>query len=501
MPRSSQTVDDRTPIAGSRLDIAARLGWLLRTHRTVGGFSLREMSAALRDQGVTLSPASLSRIESEGQLSPAALDGYAAVLGLPVGWLRAPAESVCESFRHVTIRPAALDRVSLAEFNRAYEAVTEGSPTGGDWLDFARQHLGPSGFGLPSRLMEQQLGRLAAETARSVTPARMTRRMAMTYLRRSAYGDLLATVADRTVADPASQGHWDVMDVLSARPTRGLVEWAGALLADDSTYTVVGSTFLLQSLLLKSGLGLDDWSGLVPQLERAWARAGGDAARRSALTTLCNALPPQLRSRLEQVCCPDRSSPPAPRTWSRDRANRHYVYAESLATEATTRGGHSDEPLLARLLFESFFDPRGVRMSNATVLVMASPFAAEVVRAILAHPDAAPDQASWAAALRVAAFCHVSGEVPGLDLLLGSTDDREFLHALSLAGRADRPLDDEVVARGLAGGELVVRRTLYCLGMQGDDVRLKEIEGDRGRADWVRGGARWWREQRGRLLQ
>ena len=72
VPRLSGVLDDRTPLTASRIDVAARVGWLLRTHRSVVGLSLREMSVALRDHDVTLSAATLSRIESEGHRSEAA---------------------------------------------------------------------------------------------------------------------------------------------------------------------------------------------------------------------------------------------------------------------------------------------------------------------------------------------------------------------------------------------------------------------------------------------
>ena len=95
MPRVSETVDDRTPITASRIDVAARIGWMMRTHRSVAGLSLREMSAALKEDGAPLSAATLSRIESEGHRSPAALDGYERVLGLCDGALRAPGWTSC----------------------------------------------------------------------------------------------------------------------------------------------------------------------------------------------------------------------------------------------------------------------------------------------------------------------------------------------------------------------------------------------------------------------
>ncbi|WP_180934108.1 helix-turn-helix domain-containing protein [Nocardioides ungokensis] len=137
MPRVSETVDDRTPIAASRIDVAARIGWMMRTHRSVAGLSLREMSAALKGQGAPLSAATLSRIESEGQRSPAALDGYERALGLSDGALRAPVDLMCRTFPYapeVVARPAP---PSLERFSLAFEAIDVASPTGGAWLELA----------------------------------------------------------------------------------------------------------------------------------------------------------------------------------------------------------------------------------------------------------------------------------------------------------------------------------------------------------------------------
>jgi hypothetical protein len=46
-----------------------------------------------------------------------------------------------------------------------------------------------------------------------------------------------------------------------------------------------------------------------------------------------------------------------------------------------------EDPLLSRLLFEAMFDPRGVRLSNATRHLAYSPFSAELVRVLLAERD------------------------------------------------------------------------------------------------------------------
>ena len=179
VPRASEQIDDRTPLSAARIDVAARVGWLLRVHRTAAGMSLRQMSAALGEHGVTLSAATLSRAESEGQRSPQVLDGYGRVLGLPEGSLRAQIDAVCRAFSYAAPRPPEQGARDLAEYSRACDAVQLPAPTGSAWLAFARQHALPRGFGLPSDLMEPLVRQLAGEVGRGVAGARLVRHEAI----------------------------------------------------------------------------------------------------------------------------------------------------------------------------------------------------------------------------------------------------------------------------------------------------------------------------------
>ncbi|MFC4785438.1 helix-turn-helix domain-containing protein [Nocardioides sp. MAHUQ-72] len=498
MPRLSEPVDDKTPLTASRIDVAARIGWLLRIHRTVGGLSLREMSAALKDHGVSLSAATLSRIESEGQRSPAALDGYARVLGLPEGSLRAPVDTVCRTFPYAPAAPPPPASRSLDRFSRAYEAVDVADPTGGAWLELARQHADDGGFGLPVTLMAPLVHRLCLETARSVRTARFTRVEALVTLRLSAYDDLVDDVVRAVVSEPDSRNFWDVMDALTYRPTPSLLAWGGGLLSDPSVYRMRGASYALQNMLVVGGLGLDDWSTVVPLVEAAWRDAGDDPERTGVLKQLWAALPPPLQERYAGSCRPDPAPTSGPTVWVRTRQNPHYVYAETLARAACAQRGLADEPMLARLLFEAMFDPRGVRMSAATLLLGCSPFGAAVVRPLLEEQDSCPDETSRVAATRVAAYCSTGEDLPGVGRLLESPDGQEFLHGLTFVSRGERPLPDASLVRGLSGGEMSERRTLYALGMTGDP-RLHGIEADRSLPTAVRGGARWWLEQGARI--
>ena len=501
MPRNAETIDDRTPLTASRIDIAARIGWLLRTSRSVAGLSLRGMSDALRSYDVALSATSLSRIESEGLRSAAALDGYAAVLGLPDGALRAPVDILCRSFSYAP--PAAPEpaRHCLARFDESFEAITAPRPSGGAWLEFARHHASDGGFGLPTSLMEPHVRRLADELCRSVgVVAHVTRYEALALLCCSAYGDLVESVLREMVLDPDAQVIYDLTSVLSECSTPALLHWAGTMLGHRSIVVARGASYALQSMLVSGGLPVEDWASLVPHFTRAWDDAVADETRRGVLTDLCAALPPSVQSRIRSTCRVEAEPPPGPQVWSRSRTNVHYGFARSVAGAACARRGHHEEPLLERLVFEAMFDPRGVRMYTSTVLLAASPFARVLTPLLVERSGHGPDEASRSAALRVATTCHAGEELPAADPLLRSGSTSEFEAAVMIVGCSGRPLPQDALERGLSGAERTVRRTLHCLGMA-EDPRLADMAFDRGQVESTRRAARWWIERGGRILQ
>jgi hypothetical protein len=462
------------------------------------------MSAALKAHDVTLSTTSLSRIESEGHRSHAALDGYAAVLGLPDGALRSPVDILCRSFSYGPPAPPepALDRrTSLERFSESFEAITAEGPSGGDWMRFARHHASGRGFGLPTTLMETHVRRLADELCRSAAvAAELPRYEALAQLRCSVYGDLVGTVLRELILDPDAQVVYPFTSVLSEHPTPALLHWAGTMLRHESIVVAQGASYALQSMLVIGGLTVEDWESLVPQFTSAWHDDGSDAARRTLLADLCAALPPSVQAQVRSTCCPvEVEAPAGPQVWSRGRRNGHYRFARSIAGAACAQLGHHEEPLLERLLFEAMFDPRGVRMSNASLLIASSPFAGVLAPLLVERRGDGPDEASGYAALRVAASCHAGEELPAADPLLASADPTEFELAAAIVGRSGRWLPHEALERGLSGAETTTRMTLHGLGMAADP-RLVDIAADRRRSDSARRGARWWAERGGRIL-
>ena len=490
MPRASEPVDDTTRLDASRIDVRARIGWLLRVSRTAAGLSLRQLSTALAERGTTLSAASLSRIESEGQRSVPALEGYAAVLGLPEGGLRVPVDYLCQSFAYGPPPVLPPPEPGLAAFSDACRAVGADQVTGVDWLSFSRHHADDTGFGLPAHLMEPHVRRLALEQCRSVGLARWLRYEALAGLRRSRYGDVVLDVVVDVLREPGIQVVEDLVTAMAERPTPGVVAWNCELLRHPSVFLVRAASYTVQSMLVDGGTGLDDWRDLPAAFDEAWCAADGDRARREVLAQLRAALPAPLQKRLT-VPPPPAATGSGPRVWTRSRQNRHYGFASSVAHLVTSHRGLPDDPMLARLLFESLFERRGVRMSTSTVLLAASPYAADLVRVLLAERTHGPDAATAPAASRVAAYCHVGDELPDLGSLLESDDPAELPHLLRIFGDSGLPAPEVAVERGLSGDDLLVRSTLVALGLAGDP-RLVRIAGDTGLPKSTRLAAEWW---------
>ncbi|GCD91044.1 helix-turn-helix transcriptional regulator [Nocardioides sp. LS1] len=500
MPKVSPAADDRTPLAGSRIDIPVRIGWLLRTHRMVAGLSLREMSVELTARGVRLSSSTLSRIETEGHRSPAALDGYADVLGLPDGLLRGTIGLLCRTFRYAppeSREQGEPGRPSLDRFSAACDAVDVPAPTGGAWMRFARAHSYTSGFGLPVRLMEPHLLRINAELGLAVGTAMITRHEALSSLRIGPYGDLLEEVTRDEILVPGHPAVDRLFGPLSDRPTRSLLHWLNDLLRHERVELSRSATYALQSMLLSGDLDAREWATLVPALVEAWSDP--DPGRRSALAQLATALPPELQREVRRSCDVDAALPAPPPDWSRSRRNRHYERARELGRAVCARLGHPEEPLLDRLVFESLFEIRGVRMAHALMLLRASAFRDAFAEVLLEELPRARDEDARTAMRRALVSMHQGRPLPEGAGLLESEDDADFVTGVRLIGSGGGVLPDAAVERGLAGDEEARRHTVTALG-QANDPRLRALRERAGLSRELRDSAVWWSDRSGRIL-
>ena len=499
--RTPGLIEDPTALDGSRIDVSARIGWLLRTSRTSRGVDLSTMAARLTALGLSISAASVSRLETAGHRDGSLIDGYEQALGLAVGHLRSVIDTLCRTFDYAPHDrrpdPAPL---ALAEFSNLVDTVSRPGPTGGDWLRFARQHERPRGYGLTSSQMAPLLRALSSELCRSVGPSYTARYEALARLRSSAYAEVVELVARDLVMAPDAQVVYDLASAVAERPSRGLVDWAGELVNQDSSILVRVGDILLQNMRASGRLTAADWASLDTALLAAFQRHADHPGNRAVLTRLFRTLPPALRAELRPRLAGLLEPAPAAEDWSRTRRNSRLESATRVAVEATTALGLPDEPLLARLLFEALFDFRGPRSSTACLVLMGSPYACAVGRALVDLAGSAGDLETRTNAASVAGMIYLPDPLPDLAAWFASGDPALVRSGYLLTGHAGSLLSDDQLTAGLAGDPADQRLVLYGAGMA-EDPRLAAISTDERQPHAVRAAAAYWLREGGRVVR
>ena len=497
MPRMPSVVEDRSPLDGSRIDVAARIGWLLRVSRTSSGIPLRSMAAELRALGLDTSASALSRLESGGRRQGAVVDGYEQVLGLARGRLRAAIDVLCRTFDNGPAdEEPDLGPSTLGDFSAAVEAVLVDEPCGGDWLRFAREHSGGRGFGLTAAQVEPLTARLAGEMGRSVGVAYTTRYEALSRLRCGPYTEVVGDVVRDLVRAPDTQVLIDLMIVVAEQPTPGVLAWAGGLLSHERRMVVTGAALVLQNMRTLGGLPPAAWLDLVPYFLAAYAEA--DRPRRVILTTLFKNLPPGTRTAIKAGLTRRLEHVPGPAAWSRTRRNQHYEVSSGLATRLCAELGLAEQPLLSRLLFEVLFDFRATRVATSSFLLLASPVAEAVHPLLVETAISGVDEATRQAARGSLVMLQTPNGVPDVRDWLDSPEEDLVDIGGVLLGHAGVPLPERAIEAGLVGDESRVRRTLYSAGMARHPL-LAGISTDPARSPAIRAAAAWWLREGGRV--
>ncbi len=501
VPRQPDVLDDLTPLDGSRIDVGSRIGWLLRTTRSVHRVPLRQMASGLSESGVQVSVASLSRIESEGLRSGAVIDGYERVLGLDPGHLRSVIDALCRTFDYapVDVSPG-LGPADLDEYSRSVDAVLLDEPRGGDWLRFAREHEDDRRFGLPVRSMQPLVARLASETSRAVGIAYLTRYEALSRLRCSAYAPIVDEVVREIVRDPDTQVVVDLMIVVSERPTRSLFEWATELLSHPTLGVVRGASLAIENMRSVGGISPDAWLGLAPAFVRAYALATDDQPRRVTLTKLFKNLPPRTRTAIRAELKERLEHVPGPVGWDVSRQNAHLELARQLADTVCAEMDHPEQPLLARMLFEILYEFRGTRSGTSGLILMASPFVEVVHPHLMDLAVNGPDETSRDGARGVVSALQTAATDLDVTGWLESGDAGLVHTAYLLLGNAGRSMSDEELEAGLAADPVTAGKAIYSAGMA-QHPRLCELAADPTRPGSVRSAAAWWLREGGRIVR
>ncbi len=496
--RHSDEIDDPSPLAGARIDVPARIGWLLRTNRVAAGVPLREFAArAGSGDGSHLSPATLSRVETTGRRSGVVVAAYEQALGLPYGHLRAPLDVLCRTFSYA---PADAEpfvpEPTLAAFSAACDAVA-GEPDGHDWLRFAEYHaLSP--FGLPETGVRPFVDRLASEVGRATGTAYQLRYEALAKLRCSPYADVVAAAVRRAVDVPGMQRPADLLSAVTERPGPELARWCGELLSDPSWQVARAGCLGIQNMRSVGGLRRTDWYPLVPVFADACDAAAGDPLRAPILSATLACCPPEFRTSVQERLRHPLVAPRRAAAWTRTRRNRHFTHAATLA--AGISRASAGETMLARLLFEVLYDFRATHVVTSSFLLAASPFADAVREQLCATALDGPDETTRHGAALAFANLMVPFERADPAPWLAAEDPVVRGAGLTVCGFAGAPLPPALLRTYVVADDELARDALFAAGMSGQP-ELDEIAADPALPAAVRAGARWWRAEGGRIVR
>ncbi|WP_158296449.1 helix-turn-helix domain-containing protein [Nocardioides albidus] len=496
MARHTDEIDDSTPLAGSRIDVGARIGWLLRTSRVAAGVPLRELAARAGD-GDRLSAATLSRVETTGRRSGTVVAAYEQALGLPHAHLRAPIDVLCRTFSYA---PADTDpyvpEPTLAGFTRAVDAVQAESPSAQDWLCFAEYHV-LTPFGLPADTIRPLVVRLVGEVGRAAGLAYQLRYEALSKLRCSPYADVVAEVIVEEVSRPGMQRPADLLSAITELPTPELIAWCGELLAHESWVVARAGCLGIQNMRSVGGLRRADWLPLVPVYAAACDAAAGDPLREPILSATLAGCPPEFRTAVRALLHTELPEPRRASAWSRNRRNRHYTHAAELAAEIT--GTSAGETMLTRLLFEVLYDFRATYVVTSSFLLVASPFADGVREVICRSALHGPDKITRHGAAFAFANLMIPFETADPAPWLASADPVLRGAGLDICAFAGVPLDRDLLRDLVVREDQVGYEAMFAAGMA-QQPELTELASAPDLPAGVREAARWWLAAGGRII-
>lgn len=505
MPAPLTPLRDDSPLGAARVNVPARVAWVLRMARLTagGGHSQAAVGAALRATGVRTHARLMSEVENGKVRHGRIIDGYEQALGLREGQLRAPVDVLCRSLpgspadRDDASRALGGQHLSVDEISARGERVRHPRRTGGSWLAWARAVSSPGARGFPSWIAAPWLDELVDELGRSVGTAYITRYEALSLLRRSAYGGLVLDAARRAVAEPHAQALLDTVNASVECPDHQALSWVGQLLVDSRPMTLRAACNALVNAAASGQVPASEWDVVVDPLVCAYERAvnHGDRARHALLSTVVTALPPRTAAAAGPLLTrPPVPAPGAAALGERTHANRRWRTATGLAERIAEPDDLPDRPLLARLLFEVLHDPRAHHHFTATTLLVAVPFADRVVEVLHDHAVREASDRDRATILYRLTQMVPSPGLGSLPALAGGNPDDVATRAVLLAHagqRVERGVLEEMLTRsGYA------RRALYAAGLTRDPW-LAEIADDRAYPEAVRGAARWWQERDG----
>lgn len=500
--RPAQLPEDATELDADRVDVAARIAWLLRVSRlSASDSAVRSLAGFVTRMGRVgcgTDPGRVSQWET-GTLAvtTAVISAYELVLQLPPGRLR----GVCETIRRTLPSIDGVTRISSAPLadpqsalDCVYDEVVRGEPAGGDWLTLSDLLTGRTPVLIPTAEFERLALRLMLDMMRSVGAGFAARFDALGRL----VDDPRLTVpvlraAHEVLQEPGAQAVVEPLSLFGeVTPSPRIVARMVAMLVDgDNPWVQKGASHALLHMLNRqqmaheslevveravAGLLLDDPNG-----------SGGAAARPLAVR-----LPSRQRSSIGSTRLRTGRRPPSAASIPSAAVLGRFVENGMAGT------GFPDDAMFVRLVRESLSSQRPDRAHLACITLLVSPYRASVAASVveLIEDRSVPEP--------------VHARLGDLLTYVAGTDQHDTLHrwvtgpqedlrlialySLAHSSGVDAEVDlDDLVRRG--GAEATA--ALYAAGMSGHPALA--VWGFSSAAE-LRSRANWW-TRHGKAIQ
>jgi hypothetical protein len=497
--RRAHLPEDTTPYAAPRVDVAARIAWLLRVHRLLseapGTESLRGFSGKLEALGVRADPARVSQWETAAVPVPAGvITAYETVLGLPSGQLLAVSEGLEHSVLSVRRNPAVTGSAIVRQrhLDDAYDRISDGEGRGGDWLTVSGLMTGRGDALMPTRIVQDLSLRLVNEMSRSVGVAYYTRFEALCRL---AAGPVTAGAVVRSisaaVATPGAQSILDAMTVYGEVPQPVVVAHLVRIASHDGGRHRLGAVHALLNMVLMGTLP-DASRHAVEALVVQLLAERGDAAAQELGRMLGERLPAESRRAIRRRCSVSVEPPVAP---TGPRSSPPAVTA-TFVEGARAATGIDEDPMLARLLHEFLAGDFVERQHQAALLMLASPYRSALASTAIGVVQDSVDPETRAITGHLLTYLAGAEHAAPLALLLPTVPlelRNTVLRALTHASASPEyaSLDALAGVPGISDSEI-----LYAAGMSGHPD-LHRLAADPTRPHDQRAGAKWWIDAKG----
>ncbi|WP_299056901.1 hypothetical protein [uncultured Nocardioides sp.] len=499
--RSANQHEDESPLNGALPDVAARMGWLMRTARRLyGGTALRRIDDMAR--ATEYPTARVQRLEAGTLRDADVVLACERALGLREGQLLAPVEVLCRTFPTVSPKERATpgpppDPAVLSALTE--RLLDDGIPTrAGEWLRWARLMAVHGGISLPFSMASSLVVRLIGELSRSAGLGYVARYEALALLRCGGYGGLVIDRARAWVADPDVQAIADLVSAVGERHTPEAIAWFLELLESDRDRLVVAGALGVEASAAVTSEP-DFWTSLLPELARRFDASTPQSTRWEWLSHLLRLVPAGAWRAVDVHLTRTLAPKPVVRDWSRSRTNAHWLHCRGRAEAVAARIGlPAADPMLARLLFDSAVSPRETHAVTSYMLLGGLPdLAHEVGRELAAMAESEEDGVLRARILRRLPGMLPGTVLPQVDRWIAPGGEEDLRSAgLRIAGSAGHPVPTEVLAAETSQPGFPAA-AIYCAGMTGHPVLADWLSHER---PDVRGAARWWLRRGSRVV-